>query len=306
MRLNPPRDTVPTPGQRWWREKRLPQVEERAYQLLRSYERKRGGISGCVVPPELLVSEIGCELIYFSDAERKVYGIPWDAIGELRPFDRIIYIHDSIEVPGREGQTIGEEIGHFVLHAVGLPAPGQLALIPETDLRKRESVPRFFRITDRGLSTEARREPAWMSREAAFFSACLQMPRDRYLPVARWRLRQALNLESPRCTCWLPLEEKVSLAQRMIDDLARADLDLADYHVLLPSGFDNAVIETALDLLSLDHKEQVSRAAQMRRFVELGLTVDAAQLLRSPDGQRLFPRWEFFFLTDLVLRTEEP
>jgi len=33
--------------------------------------------------------------------------------------------------------------------------------------------------------------------------------------------------------------------------------------------FDNGVIEAALDLLERDHKGEVSRAAQRRRFVEL-------------------------------------
>jgi hypothetical protein len=304
VRLTSPQGRAFTPGQRWWREKRFPEIEGCAYQLLWSHERKRGPIPGCVVAPGLLVGDIACELVYFSDAERSIYRIAWDVMGEIRPPERLIFIYDSIEVPGREGQTIGEEIGHFVLHAKGVPAMGQMALDLGMVETSQAAFHRFFRTEQGAFVNDGQREPVWMSQEAAFFAACLQMPRDRYLPVAEGRLSEALNAHFAWGNARRTLEEKIALAQRTIDALAGQGVNLEEHNLLLPGGFENGVIETALDLLERDHKGEVSRAAQRRRFVELGLAVDAADVLRGPKGERLLPKWEFFFVTDQVLKAQ--
>ncbi len=304
MRLTSPWERALTPGQRWRREKRFPEIEGCACQLVWSHERKRGPIPGCVVPPALLLRDIDCELIYFCDADRPKYGIALDAIGELRPFERVVFIHDSIEVRGREGQTIGHEIGHFVLHAKGVPAPGQMELDLEAVEANRAVFHRFYRTEQGMFVNDGQPEPVWMSQEADFFGACLQMPRDRYLPAAEKRLGEALmahlRLGNPRRT----LEEKAALAQRTINGLAQRGVNLEEHNLLLPGGFDNGVIEAALDLLERDHRGEVSRAAQRRRFVELGLAVDATEVLRGPKGERLLPKFEFFFVTDSVLKRE--
>jgi len=302
VNLTSPWGRALTPKQRWWREKRFPEIEECACQLVWSHERKHKPIPGCVVPPALVLRDIDCELIYFSDADRPKYRIPWDAIGDLRPFQRLMFIYDCIEVRGREGQTIGHEIGHFVLHAKGVPALGQVELDLEGVEASRAVFHRFYRTEQGMFVNDGQPEPVWMTREADFFGACLQMPRDRYLPVAERRLREALmahlRLGNPRRT----LDEKIALAQRTINGLAGQGVNLEDHNPLLPGLFDNGVVEAALDLLERDHKGEVSRAAQRRRFVELGLAADAADVMRGPKGERLPPKWEFFFVTDRILK----
>ena len=113
-----------TKGQRWWRERKLPEIEGLAYALIRKHESQHGKLPGCVVQPEILLPTVGCELVYFDDAERADYGIPRDAIGALRPHERRVFIYQKIGSAGREGQTVGEEIGHFLLQARGVAAIG--------------------------------------------------------------------------------------------------------------------------------------------------------------------------------------
>lgn len=227
-----------------------------------------------------------------------------EAIGELRPFQRVVFLYGSIEVRGREGQTIGHEIGHFVLHVKGVPAPGQMELDLEAVEASPAVVHRFYRTEQGMFVNEGQPEPVWMSQEADFFAACLQMPRDRYLPAAERRLREAVMAHLRLGNPWRTLDEKVALAQRMIGGLAQRGVNLEEHNLLLPGGFDNGVIEAALDMLERDHKGEVSRAAQRRRFVELGLAVDAAEVLRGPKGERLLPKWEFFFVPDRVLKAQ--
>ena len=165
--------------QRWWREKRPLQIEEQACALIRQYEAEHGRIAGIVVPPALLVPEVGCELVYFADEERAGYLIPADAIGALDVDERLVLVHDGITTPGREAHTIGEEIGHAMLHAK-LLSPDQQALGLDVS-----ATPRRYHRTEGSAFQDGQHEPVWMTAEAGYFAACLQMPRDRWGEAAR-------------------------------------------------------------------------------------------------------------------------
>ena len=129
-------------------------------------------------------------------------------------------------------------------------------------------------------------EPVWMSREAAFFGACLQMPRDRYGPVAEQRLCQVARS--------LPPSDRAKLR---CGNLSVADS--VEARVLYLHG---GIVEKALDLLETDHGGQVSRSAQRRRLVELGLAVDATQITGGACGRSSTPRFAQVVVSDRVLR----
>jgi hypothetical protein len=258
-----------------------------------------GRIPGIVVPPALLVPEVGCELIYFSDDERPRYRIAADAIGALDADERWVLIHEAIETPGREAHTIGEEIGHAVLHAK-LISPEQQAL--GLEIPAAQGIRRFTR-TEQGALNDERPEPVWMSMEAGYFSACLMMPRDRYGPVAERRLREAVSWQYRHQTRPRTIAEKVALGEAFLKAIRRSGLDPADYNLVMPGVFDNGLIDFALDLLQLDHQGNASKAAQRRRLVELGLVRDASAVLTGHDGERLLPRFEFLFVADHVVES---
>lgn len=273
-----------TPGQEWWRNKRFPEIEARAYDLVATHERRFGRLVGCVLETELLVPTVGCSLVYYSDQEREEHHIPADAIGALKPYQRLIFIHDKIGVRGRENQTIGEELGHFVLHAKGVPEIGQQSLDLGFDVPE-SAGPKLFCRTPRDAFVDELVEPAWMSQEAAFFAACLQMPRDRYRPVAERCLQDAIRRAFKEVRPLLsrrmaPIESKIA----RIPEADRASWDCDSLGSLM---FDTCVVDSAIDLLAREHGGLVSGAAQRRRMVELGLIHDAADLLAElPGGYR--------------------
>jgi len=288
-------------------------VEEAAYRLIRDYERRRGAIPGCVVSPELVASALGCSVVYFSDEEREDHRIPPDAIGALKPAQGLIFVRQRIAAPGREQQTIGEELGHFVLHAKDKHKPGQLSLsmvMEEPDSGRAA----FFCRTEDASFVDGQREPRWMSREAAFFAACLQMPRDRYEPVARQRLVEAVEQTiSAGGGPWAKLDKRVQQAVIVlaeVRDLRGCDAPWGDDPNLLDdedrckrvlSLFDDLKVASALKALRTDHQRQVSDAAQRRRSAELGLTHDAADLFFEADGRPAFRRDKHYLVADVAV-----
>ena len=278
-----------------WYTKRPAEVEAAACALIRRRETRRGRIPGCVVPPELLVAEVGCKLEYFGDEDRLRYKLPPDVIGALKPFKRLILVYHPIEVVGREWHTIGEEIGHMVLHAKGVPPPDQMDLGIEHPSQTGPCG--LFHRTVSSSYVDRDLEKPWMTREAGFFSACLQMPRDRYGPVAEKWLRKSLRaLRAGREAG--TVEERVTAVRPYARLIAENGWDAAAFSVFRPGMFDRDVIDNALDLLRTEHKGQVSKAAQRRRLVELGLVVDPSHLLRGSRGERLLPEFEFLFVSD--------
>ena len=283
--------------QRWWREKRPLQIEEQACALIRQYEAEHGRIAGIVVPPALLVPEVGCELVYFADEERGDYRIPADAIGALDVDERLVLVHDSIATPGREAHTIGEEIGHAVLHAK-LISPEQQALGMEVPATPR--IRRFHR-TEGSAFQDGQHEPVWMTAEAGYFSACLQMPRDRWGEAARVRLQQAVRA-SLRCgNRFPPADQRLAEASQFLRAVEQAGYDPAQCNIVMPTLSESHVLEMALDALESQHNRQVSKAAQKRRFVELGMLHDLSDQLLGPDGERILPSFQFLLVADHVV-----
>jgi len=283
--------------QRWWRDKRPLQIEEQACALIKRYEGQHGRIPGIVVPPALLVPEVGCELVYFADEERGDFGIPADAIGALDVDERLMLVHDSIRPPGREAHTIGEEIGHAVLHAKLVP-PEQHVLgleVPATPL------PRRFHRSEGAAFQDGQREPAWMTAEAGYFSACLQMPRDRWGKAARARLEQAVS-SSLRCGNRFPAaDQRLAEASQFLRAVEQAGYEPAQCNLVMPTLSDSHILEMALDALDWQHNRQVSKAAQTRRLVELGLVHDLADQLSGPSGERILSSGQFLFVADHVV-----
>ena len=294
-----PKGRALTRGQRWWYGPRMQEIEEKAYALIRRYEGRHGRIPGCVVPPALLAPEVGCTLYYFSDAEREQHKIPFDAIGALKPWLRLILIYDSIENRGREGQTVGEEILHLLLHARGIAPPGQGLLdIPAPQAEESRS-PFFFR-TAAAAFVDGAREPHWMTREAEFGAACLQMPQDRYGPMAERRLAEALAARQNVEELLRAEPDAVAAFQEAALDAQRRGWDLGASSTSATTVADNDVVEDALDRLQDDHGGEVSKAAQRRRFVELGLVYDVADVAVGDDGEPLVGRFEFYLVSDRV------
>jgi len=283
--------------QRWWREKRPLQIEEQACALIRRYEAEHGRIMGIVVPPALLVPKVGCELVYFADGERGDYGIPDDAIGALDVDQRLVLVHDGITTPGREAHTIGEEIGHAVLHAK-LLAPEQQALGLDVSAASR---PRRYHRTEGSAFQDGQHEPAWMTAEAGYFAACLQMPRDRWGEAARARLEQAVRA-SLRCgNRFPPADQRLAKARHFLRTVEKAGYDPAQCNIVMPTLSESHILEMALDILELQHNRQVSKAAQTRRFVELGFVHDLADQLLGPSGERILSSGQFLFVADQVV-----
>ena len=289
-----------THRQRWWREKRPLEIEEQACALIRRYEVKQGPIPGIVVPPALLVPEIGCELVYFADDERTSYGIPEDAIGALDTQKLLVLIYRAVEVPGREGHTIGEEVGHGVLHAK-LRSPEQQAL--NLEVADTTGV-RLFCRTEREAFTDEQREPVWMSMEAGYFAACLQMPRDRYGTAAEEILRMLIGVRarSDKRRLRTPTtKERVARARPYLQSIRDLNWSAANFALMQPGIFDTNVMDNAVHVLGTRCEWQVSKAAQRRRLVELGLAHDAADVLVGEDGERLLPRFEFLWAAERVV-----
>lgn len=299
--LNSHQGKTLTSRQIWWRTTRMEEVEGKAYELIAKHESCHGKLPGCVVQPELLLKTLGCEHLYFGDAERADYGIPDDAIGALKPHQRFIFIHDSIQSVGREGQTLGEEMGHFVLHAKGVAGAGQQRLALDIDDQPSNG-PLFFCRSLTASYVDGEGEPLWMSREAAFFGACLQMPRDRYMPAAERRLIECLQRQPETSACFRSVEEKLQQAHGCASQCIASRCDLNAVNLLMPGVFDTWLIEQALDLLESDHGGKVSRAAQKRRFAELGFAHDAAELFAARPAMPKLDRFEQYILSDQILK----
>ena len=283
--------------QRWWREKRPLEIEEQARALIRCYETEHGRMAGIVVPPALLVPEVGCELIYFSDDERPYYRIAADVIGALDTVERWVLIHQAIETPGREAHTIGEELGHAVLHAK-LTSPEQQALNIEVPTPSR---PTRYHRTEGSAFQDGQGEPVWMTIEAGYFAACLTMPRDRWGEAARGRLEQAVRANL-RCGNRFPsADQRLGEASEFLRAAEKAGYDPAQCNVVMPTLSESHILEMALDALDMQHNRQVSRAAQTRRLVELGLVQDLADHLLGPSGERILSRGQFLFVADHVV-----
>ncbi len=283
--------------QRWWREKRPLQIEEQACALIRRYEAKRGRLPGIIVSPALLVPEVGCDLVYFAGDEREGYGVPANAIGALDTERLLVLIHAAIETPGREGHTIGEEIGHAVLHAK-LVSPEQQAL--DLGVASSQGI-RLFTRTEEGAFNDGRQEPTWMSIEAGYFAACLMMPRDRYGDAARACLEQAVRASLRSGGRFAPVEQRMAEARRFLDSVEQAGYDLAQCNLVMPELSDGHLLEMALDALEPQHGREVSRVAQKRRFVELGLAHDLADQVAGPRGERVLSSLQFLFVADQVV-----
>ena len=283
--------------QRWWREKRPLQIEEQAQALIRRYEAKHDALNGIVVQPALLVPEVGCELIYFSDDQRPYYRVAADAIGALDTLERWVLIYGAIRTPGREAHTVGEELGHAVLHAKLAP-PEQQTLGIEIEKNPR---PRRYYRTERAAFQDGEGEPPWMTMEAGYFAACLTMPRERWGEAARMRLEQAVSA-SLRCgNRFPPADQRLAEASRFLQAAEQAGYDPTQCNFVMPTLSESHVLEMALDALDMQHNRQVSRAAQTRRTVELGLVHDLADRLLGPRGERILSRWQFLFVADHVV-----
>jgi len=283
--------------QRWWREKRPLEIEEQARALIRRYEAERGRIAGIVVPPALLVPEVGCELIYFSDDERPYYRIADDVIGALDTDERWVLIHDTIQTPGREAHTVGEELGHAVLHAKLAP-PEQQTLDIEVEKNPR---PRRYYRTERAAFQDGRGEPVWMTMEAGYFAACVTMPRERWGEAARMRLEQAVKANLRCGNRFAPAEQRLSEASGFLRAAERAGYDPTQCNFVMPTLSESHVLEMALDALDMQHNRQVSRSAQTRRMVELGLVHDLADHFLGANGERVLSRGQFLFVADPVV-----
>ena len=266
------------------------EIERKAYQFLETHEEKYGLAGGCVVKTELLLPAIGCDLVYFSDEERAKHLIPTDAIGALKPDQRLVFIYSGIKDHGRENQTIAEEIGHLVLH-VGRFKP-VLNSNGETML---------CRMLENSY-LNGRVEPLWMSREASFFAACLQMPHDRYGPVVAKALRTALH-ERPACfKHGEPFACKVERLRRAVERNGGRDLKPEQVFELTWQIFDTQLINDALAEMEYEHEGMATLTAQKRRLAELGLAHDAADVFAEHLGMPQMPPFQHYFLADSVRR----
>lgn len=160
-----------TEGQRWWREERLPEIEEIAYRELALYEQRFGTIPGDATPIEALVTELWGLRVVPLDLEASGYDT---SPGTEAVFDhnwRIILLDiNATEVQRR--YTLAVEGGHWVLHRKNRPSTNEMRLFDDEDLYRP-------------------REPEWEHRESMYFAACVLMPRAKFIPLATQLLEDA-------------------------------------------------------------------------------------------------------------------
>ena len=115
-------------GRRWWRKKRLPEVEAAAYRLIGRYEGRFGRIGSLWLPVSHIVEGyLGYQVVY--DAPEN-YNAPADALAVLLPELRLIVQNErETEYLARENQNYGHEICHIECHLpAGFGDPNQLTL----------------------------------------------------------------------------------------------------------------------------------------------------------------------------------
>lgn len=168
----PTKQLALTDGQRWWREERLPEIEETAYRELTLYEQKFGKIFNEAIPIEKIVTDLWGLKIVPADLRAGGYDIPPGTEGFLDHTQRIILLDINCTEAQRRF-TLACEGGHWVLHRRSRPAANQLRLLTED---------RFYRPDS---------EPGWEHRESQFFAACLLLPRFKFEPLAQQLLTGA-------------------------------------------------------------------------------------------------------------------
>ena len=241
-------------GRRWWRTKRLPDVEAKAYRLIGRYERRFGRIGSLWLPVSHIVEGfLGYEVVY--DAPEK-YNAPCDALAVLLPELKLIVQNErETEYLARENQNYGHEICHIECHLpAGFGNAAQLTMGGLIETTEPSHI--HCRVTACDGCKGA--DPPWAYREAEFFAACLQLPRERFGPIAEERLREALRSSLKSWNVRLQ--------------------DLADDEDLQAAVNTAAVRSAGERLYNDDYRRNVGRRVQTIRLAELGLV---RQLTRS-------------------------
>jgi hypothetical protein len=150
---------------------RRAEVEERAWGLLREYQRRCGGELAPPVDVDL-VGELARGLTWDWDVIPEPAGkIVWAG---LHPEERRIVLNETHAATfrgnaGLERFTKAHEIGHWELHVapVGLGQPALPGIVPEGPLYCRGA------------------HKSWLERHADWFAAALLMPAPLFVPLAR-------------------------------------------------------------------------------------------------------------------------
>jgi hypothetical protein len=81
-----------TAGQRWWREERLPEIEEISYRELALYRQRYGAIRGVTTPIEAIVTDLWGLKVVPLDMQDAGYEVPPGTEGFLDHNKRIILL----------------------------------------------------------------------------------------------------------------------------------------------------------------------------------------------------------------------
>jgi hypothetical protein len=180
----------PYSGKEWWRKVRLPQIEKLASEQIVRYESKICKIDTPWIPVDKFIENLWKYNLLYDDPES--YGAATGALAALLPDLQLVVVSDRAEDRSRLEWNAAHEGAHIVVHVppAGEPSQGSLSFGSQIDV---SAVKRSIYCRGNACGFLGGPEEPYMYREAEFFAGCLLMPRDRYGPLAKMRLTEALD-----------------------------------------------------------------------------------------------------------------
>lgn len=230
----------PGDGRNQWREVRLPQVEARAYEEIRRFERRFGPIRTPCIPVDRFVEDLwGLRYVH---CDPELFGFPAEVQGGLRTDLRKVIISDAVTHRGQMNMVKLHEGAHWVLHT------SSACRVSSDQMEGAGTeIPSFF-CRGEVCYRDGRLEEPWMHREAEFFAACMLLPREHFKLRGERRIHQAWREE------WHGHPFPGPAWFRLVGERA------------IPG-----VVERAVHLLHEQHEGEASKTVIRIRLAEVGL-----------------------------------
>ena len=268
----------PFAGKDWWRKVRLPQIEGLASDQIRRYESKVCKIDTPWIPVDKFVENLWKYELLYDDPQR--HGAAPGALAVLRPDLQLVVVSDRPADRARLEWNAAHEGAHIVVHVPPANEPSQGSLLFGNEIEAGMGE-RAVYCRDRTCGFLDGPEQPYMYREAEYFAGCLLMPRERYEPLAKKRLIEAL-------------EECMSRGRIGLQDIESSE------------GLRSAVYTQAIELAvgrmaEADLNGSVSKQAQKIRLsgTELGLICETGETEKA-SGFGVYMRKSYEFSGHLV------